>query len=279
MALAGAVLAATILLAPAPPGAGAGDATAWFEQGLERFGQARTFEAEHPAEREEITRRYRAARDSFLRLWREGIQTTEVLTNIANASYFAGDAGEAVLFYRRAILADPGNRRALDSLEFIRSTLPFRRAEWGARATLTHSLFFWHYGTRLESRKIAFMIAFPLGWLALLASLRRRQPFLIVGVLLLLASTAILISLLAHAWGAGGGDDAVVIVQVRGRRGDGEAYSPSHDQPFPPGTEVTVLEGRRNEKGPPWINVRLPDGSDAWIPPATVEMVVPGAGG
>ena len=75
-------------------------------------------------------------------------------------------------------------------------------------------------------------------------------------------------------------DDAVVIVEVEGREGDGSMYSRSHSRPFPPGTEVDILAERsgsaKSGKAEPWLLIRLFDGSESFVPAGTVARVVEG---
>ena len=59
----------------------------------------------------------------------------------------------------------------------------------------------------------------------------------------------------------------------QGRRGDGEAYSPSHSGPFPPGTEGTVISDRASG----WLELRLLDGTRSWVREGTVERVLAGS--
>ena len=130
-ALSAAAMAWVLVVAgPVSPGAedvGAGShAQAVFAEATQLFREAQDFQRAEPTERDQARRRFRAAAEAFERLYDRGVISTELLTNVANAYYFAGDLGKAVLFYRRALLADSGNRRARDALEAIRSQLPLR---------------------------------------------------------------------------------------------------------------------------------------------------------
>jgi hypothetical protein len=278
-ALAIALLAAAAGALPAPAAEAGGSAASLFAEGSTAFDAARAYAAEHPADHAEVARRYRAAAESFAAAWRAGAASTEVFTNAANGYYFAGDVGDAVLFYRRALAVDPGNRRARQALDHIRSTLPIRKEAGGAAASIVRSLFFWHEGMGFRARWLAFL-ACHIGAFALLAvSLWRRRPFRLLGFILLAPALALLGSLVADGLGGSLRDDGVVIVEVEGREGDGSMYSRSHSRPFPPGTEVDILAERPAGAGgvgsaEPWLIVRLLDGSESFVPAGTVARVL-----
>lgn len=292
------VVALLALAAAAPPGT---DAGAHFRRGQELFSEAQDYRSEHRSERQEIARRFRAAAESFVSAWREGAATTEVLTNAANSYYFAGDIGEAVLSYRRALAMAPRNEAARSALEHIRQGLPFQK-KVSSVTTLVQSLFFWHDERFFALRLWAFYCFFPAAWVlfavevarsrwrwlralllpvlpfALLAFgleylFRLRRPYATVGVLCLIPALAVLSSLLIDAIVDEPGREAVVLVEVEGKKGNGESYRDSHDAPLPPGIEVRILD-RRQGDGRTWLDVELLDGTSAWIPEATVERVL-----
>ncbi|MCU0727516.1 MAG: hypothetical protein MUE73_17295 [Planctomycetes bacterium] len=74
-----------------------------FEEGLSLFRQAA--EARSPEG-------FRRAAEVFESMAAEGVADARLLVNIGNARAFAGDAGEAVLAYRRALVVDPSDRSA-----------------------------------------------------------------------------------------------------------------------------------------------------------------------
>jgi len=274
-----AILAAMAAL-PVPPGEARGSADLLFAEGNAAFDGARLYEAEHPADHVEVARRYRAAAESFAAAWKAGAVSTEVFTNAGNSYYFAGDVGDAVLFYRRALAVDPGNRRARQALDHIRATLPIRRETGGAAASIVRSLFFWHEGMGFGARWVAFLVSYIGAFALLVVSLWRKRPFRLLGIIFLVAGLALLGSLVADGLGGSLRDDAVVIVEVEGREGDGSMYSRSHSRPFPPGTEVDILAERSGSAGSgkaePWLLIRLLDGSESFVPAGTVARVVEG---
>jgi hypothetical protein len=265
--------------APASPEAESDSALDRFQRGLELFNQARGYALEHPADREEASRLYRQAAASFVAAWKSGAASTKVFTNAANSYFFAGALGEAVLYYKRALSIDPANSRAKEALEHIRYTLPIRKAPSGAGASILRSLFFWHDGLPFTTRRAAFLLFYPGAFLFLALGLKKRRSFNIMGLSLLLPALFLLGSLLVDGFSGPLRKEGVILIEVEGRNGDGTMYSPSHSRPFPPGTEVTIQSVRRGARlggeAGAWLNVRLLDGKDSWVPEETVEKVIP----
>lgn len=271
---------ATELLGDVPLAHGTDTAHTAFLRGHELFNQARNYAAENASEHEEIARRYGLAAESFSTASAQGAASSEVFTNAANSYYFAGKTGEAVLYYLRALAVDPGNTRAHEALEHVRSGLPIQRPAGGTGASIARSLFFWHHGLTFRARITSFFILFPLAFAFFAASLVRRRPFLTVGLLSLVPALALLGSLLVEAFSGSAENQGVIMLQVEGRKGDGLTYSPSHSRPFPPGTEVTIEHSRNAREARPqnkrvWVLIRLVDGSDAWVPENALERVLP----
>lgn len=277
--LSSAALPAACLGAGAPPGDEPARAREAFEAGLRAFGEATRAASERPSAREEIRELYREAAARFVQAWDLGAESAEVATNAANAFALGGDAGRAVLFYRRALALDPSNEAARSGLEYLRAELPIRRVRRGG-AEILKALFFWHEGLAFQVRRRTFLFLFPAAFACFAIALKRRAVFLPLGAFFLGLSLALLGSLLADALGSSLRRDGVIVAEVQGRLGDDRvAYSPSHAKPFPPGTEVTVLEARRPRSGAsgekePWLHVRLLDGSLSWVPGGAVEMVL-----
>ena len=61
-----------------------------------------------------------------------------------------------------------------------------------------------------------------------------------------------------------------VIIQdeVTARKGDGDTYEPSFQEPLHSGTELRLVESRRG-----WDHIELVDGRQAWVPEKAVGLV------
>ena len=264
--------------------AAAGDAEGEFTKGLELFHDASRYRGEHPSDRAEIARRYRRAAEAFDRTWDAGGQSARVLANAGNAHWFAGQLGDAVLAYSRALAIDPSDEVARAGLETVRESLPIRATANPARASLRGALFFWHRDSTFNQRRWCFIALFPLAFLLFFIELRlRRRPspfglFACLGWLSLVVSLCILGTLVWDIVERNPADRAVVIAEVTGRNGDGDEYSPSHTRggepaPFPPGTELRVLE-QRPQGDTIWLRCDLLDGSRTWVPARATERVI-----
>jgi hypothetical protein len=285
------VRALAALLWASLPSTASADPSPSFAEGLQLFDAGVKYQEKNPSQRAEVSKRFRAAAEAFVRAWRDGALTTEVLTNAANSFFFAGDRGEAVLFYRRALAVDPANDKARSGLERLQSDLPIQPGRSSA-ASLARSLFFWHQEGTFRWRLAGFCVVFPLGWLLLALEAFRRRRLGRRSSLAYLGAGSLAVGLLLLGSLAYGSlehpieRDAVVLVEVVGRKGNGENYSHSHHVPgqpeeaasFPPGTELKILErrgtGDRGSGNPAWLRVELRDGKESWVPERTVERVL-----
>ncbi len=249
----------------------AGNAADRFTAGLSLFDAARAHQREHPTDAAATHAKYLESALAFAASWEAGATTSEVATNAANSFAFADRAGQAILWYRRALLVDGGNSRARSGLDHLRLRMPIRSRAAGTATSLANALFFWHDALSFSTRRALCMVLVPLAFLAFAIGRVKRRPFVALGVLLIVPSLALGVSLGLDAASGALTDEAVVVVATQGRRGDGETYGESHSRPFPPGTEVSLTGTRRGE----WLEVSLLDGSRSWIRARTLEFVVP----
>ena len=254
-----AILVLAVLAAPARAGR--------FEEGGELFRKATA-----STDPEEARRLFRGAAEVWESLAAAGTVNTRIYTNAGNARSFAGDLGEAVLAYRRALLVDPGNDRARDALDAIRERLGVADREGGAGSSLIRALFFWHDALTPGARKALFAAAWAGAFaLLLLARGKRRRRMAAAGLAMI--AVALLASLVVSDAERRRSSDAVLVVRTEGRTGDGGFYSTSHTAPLPAGAELKILE-RRSHDGD-WIHGQLRDGTTTWLPATVVEAVVP----
>jgi tetratricopeptide (TPR) repeat protein len=259
-----AVLSLLSLAAPARGGE--------LEEGLALFGraaEARAREGEGATESRDL---FRSAAAAWRKLAEAGTVSTRLYTNIGNAHAFAGDLGEAVLAYRRALVVDPENDRARDALDAIRAELGVSdRAEDGS-VGLLRALFFWHDAFSPGTRRALFGALWVIGIAGLLIA-RRARRLRLPAAIVTAAAVAVLVSLAVTDRAAAREADAVLMVRTEGRAGDGEFYSASHSSPLPAGVELKLLERRGGPRG--WVHGRLRDGTTSWVPAAAVTVVVP----
>lgn len=205
-------------------------------------------------------------------LGESGVDNAPAQRALGNAWLLSGDVGRAVLAFRRAQRADPGDAMVASSLAHARSLTA------GGGSAVSGSLGGWRAALD-ESRSlvpragvfVAGLVLFVGGCLALAA----RIVSLVGGVVTGFAWIAViggagLLGLLAAEPLLDGSAGAVVVASAVGRTGPhAEVYPPAFDAPVPAGSEVQVLEARDG-----WVLCAMGT-TRAWLPGASVELVRP----
>ncbi|GAB4385963.1 MAG: hypothetical protein Kow0022_13720 [Phycisphaerales bacterium] len=201
-----------------------------------------------------------------------GVLHAELERAIGNAHMLAGETGRAVLAFRRALLADPSNRRAADGLRLARASLAVEVPETNGRRVL-EVINMWPRYVAPWIMKLIFALSWACLWLGLLIA-RWRGRHAATGTL---ASLAILaaasgVALAAGVWESSHDRDVVVITTTDGYNGpSSDVYPPTFDQPVPAGTEAILVETRRQ-----WSQIELRNGTRTWVRHDAVEPVRPG---
>lgn len=236
-------------------------------KGLAAF--RRAAEAKDPAK---ATVLYRTALAGFRELIRrKDIRNGAIYYDIGNVYERLGNIGRALLNYRRAALYAPSDPQLHHNLAYVRTkrqdNLPVSRAPLVLRL-----LFFWHYDLPVETQALVFSIAFGMLWLWLgmrLLTARRWMRWPAVGAGLV--ASLLLVSL---GWAqlrlATQRSGVIIAAEVTARQGDGLSYDPAFKAPLHSGDEFTLLARR-----PEWYHIHLSDGTDAWIPQSSAELVRP----
>jgi tetratricopeptide (TPR) repeat protein len=219
-------------------------------------------------ERDERLEEFRRAERLFARVAETGTRNADLYTNTGNAALQAERMGSAVLAYRRALLLDPDQSRALQNLEHARALLP----EWVPRpeaSGLLDTFFFWHHTLSRSQRALAAAFCFAATALLVAAAIRLgqtalRNAALLPGLLWLALVTSVLLDPAADAKA-----EAVVTADEAVARAADSALAPmTFPQPLPGGVEVQILERRS-----PWLRVRLANGRDAWVAESSITPV------
>ncbi|MBS1118933.1 MAG: Tetratricopeptide 2 repeat protein [Deltaproteobacteria bacterium] len=188
----------------------------------------------------------------------------ELLADWGNAALGAGDVATATLAYRRALIVDGGNARALRNLGYLRArqSESFRPS---ATATATDTLLFFHRWPRAR-RLLVGAAAFAIAILILMPrSGRRRRGTGVLALVPLAVWIAMLASVVFEGRHTG---DAVVMDGVVLRAADSAGAPAALTQALPRGAEVTIIE-RRAE----WTRIQLANGIVGWVPQSAVEPV------
>lgn len=213
---------------------------------------------------------YRGAVIRFERIVNEGgVHNGKLYYNIGNTYFRLDDLGRAILNYRRAERFLSGDMNLTQNLRFARSRR-VDQIEPNQEAQVLETLLFWHYDLSAGTRSTIFGVFFLAFWV--LASLRLFFSDRVPRALLAGCGAVALLFLGSLVWEmtSSGGDGVIVAEQVVARKGDGDTYEPSFNEPLHAGTEFALLEDRGA-----WYQVELADGQRCWIPATSAGLVRP----
>ncbi len=212
---------------------------------------------------------FREAASRYEEVVSQGVRNGNVFFNLGNAWFKAGEIGQAILAYERALKLMPGDEDVLLNLQFVNARKEDKSPEEddnlltrvlsSAYRVLSADVL-----AVLSSISLFLMSAAAVLWLY---STSRRSLW--IG-LLVLAGAGLCGSgslLTYRAYSETSASEAIVLAdEVQGRSGPGNDYLlvfTIHE-----GTKVAVerLESR-------WYLVRLPNGIGGWVPGETVERI------
>lgn len=267
--LAVSALSAQTSLLP-PPSLAGDEAQALFDEANGLFRRGNELSRTDPVAAKNA---YRGAVIRFERIVADGgIHNGKLYYNIGNAYFRLDDLGRTILNYRRAEQFLSGDANLVQNLRYARS----RRAdqiEQKQETQVLEALLFWHYDLSAGTRTTIFAVFFVSFWA--LASLRLFFKDRVPRAALAACGALALLFLGSLAWemtagNRGGG--VILAEQVTARKGDGDTYEPSFNEPLHAGTEFELLEDRGD-----WYQVELADGQRCWIPAAAAGLVRPAA--
>lgn len=206
----------------------------------------------------------------FERIVRDGgVRNGKLYYNLGNAYFLTGDMGQAILCYRRALLYTPNDPDLQQNLAYARDQRT-DRIEDPQKTKVLKTLFFWHYDLTSKTRMVLFLVFFLALWSCASARLFVRRNGLNWAMAACLVLSALLFSSLTVEAVARANDLSGVVTaeEVTARKGNGESYQPSFEEPLHGGTEFTLIEDRGE-----WRHVKLSDGRQCWIPAPASELV------
>ncbi len=264
------ILAALLVIAGTSACAAVMDATqlqSLFAEGNGFFRQANDLAATDPEGAKAL---YQKAILRFERIAEEGgVRNGKLYYDLGNAYFLGGDLGRAILNYHRAKRYLPNDVNLLQNLAYVRSQRSDRIDE-PQNTRVLKTLFFWHYDLSVRTRTLLFVPAFLALWLCAVVRLFVRRPGLNAAIALCAVASLSLFGSLAVDAVAQAKDASGVIVapEVLARKGNGETYQPSFEEPLHAGTELSLVEDRGE-----WCNIRLRDGRTCWVPAQAMELV------
>ncbi|MDE2998058.1 MAG: tetratricopeptide repeat protein [Gemmatimonadota bacterium] len=212
---------------------------------------------------------FREAADRYEEVVSRGVRNGYVFFNLGNAYFKAGETGQAILAYERALRLMPGDEDVLANLRFV-NAVKVDRSPDDTPNLVTRTL---ASGYRLLSAdvlavsgSVCLFLAAAAGVFRLLARSRRA---LWIGLLVLagmgLCGSGALLTYRIYSENTV--SEAIVIAhEARGRSGPGDDYLlvfTIHE-----GTKVTIE--RVDER---WYLVRLPNGIGGWLPGNSLEII------
>jgi len=228
------------------------------------------FRKANAAEPAEAAYLYRQAVMRFERLAREGeIRNGRLYYNIGNAYFRLNDIGRAILYYRMAERLIPNDANLAQNLKEARARRADRVDSTQARRVL-EILFFWHYDLTSAARSVLFAVFFVLLWVCAIARIFIRRAFMgwITGLSAAVAAVLFVSLLIGTISSARDRYGVIIAPEIMARKGDGEAFAPSFNEPLHAGTEFTLKEIRGE-----WMHIRLADGRECWLQSSNAELI------
>ena len=199
-----------------------------------------------------------------------GIANAKLYYNLGNAYFLTDDLGRAILNYRRAEHLGGSDVNIRNNLAFAR-TQRLDKVTVQAERRVLETLFFWHYDFSLRTKFFLACLFFAL--LCVMGTLMvwfgPRPATSVAAALCGILLVGFLVSVTVEARRRAGTVHGVIVAsEIVARQGDGPNYPASFKDPLHAGTEFRLLEQR-----PGWYHIELSDGSEAWIPDDTGDLV------
>jgi hypothetical protein len=199
------------------------------------------------------------------------VQNGRLFYNIGNIYYRLGELGKAILYYKRAEYYIPGDPNLRHNLRYLR-TQRMDRVEASYTGLLSRIFYVWRSFLPPKIKILAFAASFASIWIfGILLILKRKRWNSFAIVISCLAVLFFLGSLIANdmVWRTKR-EGVIIVKEIVARRGDGEMYESSFQEPLHDGTEFTLIEERAG-----WYLIQLTDGSSGWIPISSAELIHP----
>ena len=213
--------------------------------------------AESVPDIEQVNAKFAEAAFAYESSANDGIRPGVSWYNAGNAWFQAGEVGRSIANYKQSLSRRPFDERVSGSLEAA------RRLRIDRFASEVHESVVSYWGMRA---------AFSVTWLATAALIviwiRFRGRYLLVATCLVTLAATLLGGRIV--WGAlsNRGEGVVITEEIYARKGPGYAYASAFLDPIHDGLEVKILEIRSD-----WLRARLADGSECWLPQATVQRL------
>ena len=209
-------------------------------------------------EPEAAVEKYRSAAAYYNSIIESGIVNAGLYYNMANAYFRAGEVGQAILNYRRALLYSPSDKQIRYNLEFAR-----KQQKNGFILDSEHEvvkiIFFWHFIMPVSIKVLILIISNLLFWGALVLR-RLGRPVLKMSAVPAIIGLLLSASLFVDWQSSNVFHGVVTATSTIGRTGDSRSYESSFDAPLYQGVEFEIQQQRVG-----WILAELPNGELCWL--------------
>ncbi|TFG50483.1 MAG: tetratricopeptide repeat protein [Candidatus Brocadiia bacterium] len=220
---------------------------------------------------EKADKLYTKAILNFEKIISEGqIQNAGLYYNLANAYFLQGNIGKAILNYRKAEKLDNSDTNIRKNLAFARSKRIDKVSDKPEKRVM-QTLFFWHYDFAIKTKFLLTCIFFGIFCISLTRIIwsGRSPSFTAIAVISGILTFCFMGSVVWESTTLAVRICGVITAEsAEARQGDGMNYPASFKDPLHAGTEFDLLEIR-----PGWLQIRLSDGSDGWIPDSAAELI------
>ena len=199
-----------------------------------------------------------------------GIKNPKLYYNLGNAYFLNEDIGRAILNYRRAENLDKADTNIQKNIAFARSRR-IDKVEIKTEKRILETLFFWHYDFSIRTKFLVTCILFSIVCISSIFMLWRSKSAslittaVIFGLLTACFVSSVIVETRSRASTICG---VITAEQVVARQGDGPNYPESFKDPLHAGTEFDLFERRTG-----WLQIKLSDDSEAWIPDNAAELI------
>jgi tetratricopeptide (TPR) repeat protein len=199
------------------------------------------------------------------------VQNGRLLYNIGNIYYRLGELGNAILYYKRAEYYIPGDPNLRHNLRYLRSQRMDRVAE-NYTGMLSRALYTWRSLLSPRLKILVFAASFAAIWIFGILSILKRKRWKSLAIVISCVTVLFFLgSLIVHdlVWRVKQ-EGVITVKEVIARRGDGEMYESSFQEPLHDGTEFALVDERSG-----WYLIQLWNGSSGWIPSSSAELIHP----
>jgi tetratricopeptide (TPR) repeat protein len=195
---------------------------------------------------------FRRAAARFEELRERGVENAQLLGNLGNAYYLAGDLPRAILAYRQALRLSPEDRGLRERLAFAREQVELADGRVGRPPDDP-----WPPIDRRVALAAAALL-YAAGWAALTRGWARGlRGWMLAGLVAITAAAG------AAYYVRPRPDPPLVVVARDGvplRKGNGESFPPWFDAPLNRGVEASLLYRRGD-----WLQIELAGGEVGWV--------------